>query len=281
MLSDASRRVLRLRVDGRSHLLGQPEWLADATDMDLVGQKNGSTQLLIESPPLRSSAPALFDQLPLWESNFNAEDTAFSLLESALRDALNGDADSDRIDRNVLIAVSGFSRVLELGFDSLSFNGGPQSPIQVTRSGLEVVDRLQREAPDTQRIVIAGQLNSLTHNRRSFTLLLRGNRTVRGFLPLGSPRDFAGLWGARVVIDGEAVFKPSGDLASIVASHIQPATDKDAVWESVPRARPQSIEDIKSRIPNLYGSNNMARVFGAWPGEESDEEFLAFLEAIE
>jgi hypothetical protein len=52
--------------------------------------------------------------------------------------------------------------------------------------------------------------------------------------------------------------------------------------EQAPRPRSRSLAELHPRIPPAPGGNGMDRVFGNWPGgDETDEEILAALEAIE
>lgn len=101
-----------------------------------------------------------------------------------------------------------------------------------------------------------------------------------GLLPPGGPDAFAPLFGERVVVDGEARFRPSGAVSTLLASLIQAATPADAGWERVPRPRPRSLEDLKPRTAAPPGTNRMERVFGHWPGDETEEELLAALEKM-
>jgi hypothetical protein len=46
------------------------------------------------------------------------------------------------------------------------------------------------------------------------------------------------------------------------------------------RTRPQTLEDLKPRIPPPPGSNGLALVFGQWPGDETAEDLLAALKEM-
>jgi hypothetical protein len=285
IVGDTCRRVLRLQAEGRSHLNGVPLWLNDVTDLELVTNsdntsKNNTTRLLIKSPSFQEAAPQIFEQLSLFETSLKPKDSAFNLFEGALADAVNGNSDSSRIDTNILSSAAEFSEILDLGFTSISFNGGPTPPVHITRHSLETVERLKLEAPDSKKVIISGRLDSLKRSRRSFSLISQG-RTIRGFFPSEDNHKYQVLWGKNVVIDGEAVFKPSGDLSFIAASHIQAAKEGDKIWENIPRPSPRSIDEISPRNFVYAGSSGAARIFGQWPGDESDEDVIAALEAID
>jgi hypothetical protein len=46
------------------------------------------------------------------------------------------------------------------------------------------------------------------------------------------------------------------------------------------RKPPQSLAELKPRIPPPAGSNGLDQVIGQWPGEETDDEIQAALDAI-
>lgn len=284
-LFDTSRRVLRLRADGRSHLRRPPEWLAAAASLDLdlaparAAEKAGTT-LHIQAASLRQAAPDAFAQLQLWESNLQPDDTAVSLLEESLRAAVQGNAESDRIDRGVLGAIVLFSEVLNMGFDSISLNGGTMPAVEINRSALETVERLVIKAPEPRKVIISGTLDTLMNSRRVFILKLTKGRSIRGFYPTAFSDSIAQFYGRPVVIDGEAVYRPSGEIASIVASNIRLAEASDAIWETMPTAQPRTIDDLQPRRTVAAGGSPFAKIFGAWPGDETDEEIEEVLAAL-
>ena len=47
------------------------------------------------------------------------------------------------------------------------------------------------------------------------------------------------------------------------------------------RSRPQTLDEVRPRVAPPPGSNGMEYVFGHWPGDESDEEIQAALDAVE
>jgi hypothetical protein len=280
---EAAQRSLRLRVEGRSNLQGKTAWLDAATDIQLVGLREGSTVLELEAPPLGEAAPEIFEQLPVFDLSPGRDQSAFSLVEEAARDAIAGNADSDLLDRNILDCLSSFHRVLDQGFDSIVLNGGTEigQKVDISPDGLKATDRLRREAPPAQPVIVSGWLDQLTGSKRAFTLLLPSGQSLRGLLPPDDPSAYAPLFTKKVVVDGEARFRPSGAVSLIIASNIQPATAADAVWEQLPRPRPRSLAELKPRTPPPPGSNGMERVFGHWPGDETTEELLAALKAID
>jgi hypothetical protein len=281
-LLEAARRSLRLRVEGRSRSQQRYSWLAAATEIDLIGFREDATLLEWEAPALGEAAPELFGQTPVWEWSPRREQSALSLVEDALRDAVAGNAESDLLDRGILDALSRLGRVLHRGFEAVEFDGvvSPEGPLRVTRAALAVVERLRDEIPPSQRVIVTGRLEPRAPGRRGFLLKLASGESVPGLLPPGGLDAYAPLFGERVVVDGEARFRPSGTVSALLASHIQAATPADAGWERVPRPRPRSLEDLKPRTAVPPGTNRMERVFGHWPGDETEEELLAALEKM-
>jgi hypothetical protein len=281
-LLEAAQRSLRLRVEGRSKLQGKTPWLEAATDLVLVGLHAGSTLLEFEAPTLGEAAPEIFEQLPLWDYSPRKEQSALSLVEETLRDAFAANRESDLLDRSILDSVTAFRKVLDHGLDAIELDGsgttGPE--VQITRAGLATAEHLREEAPPPQRVIVTGWLDQLTGSKRAFNLKLSSSQILRGLLPPGDPRTYASLFTQKVVVDGEARFRPSGAVSLIVASSIRPASPSDAAWEQVPRPRPRSLEELQPRTPAPVGTNRMERVFGHWPGDESPEELLAALEEM-
>jgi hypothetical protein len=281
-LLEAAQRSLRLRVEGHSRSQRRLRWLAAATEIDLIGFREDATLLEWEAPALGEAAPELFAQMPAWEWSPRREQSALSLVQEALRDAITGNAESDLLDRGILEAFSGLGRVLHWGFEAVEFDGAmsPENSIRVTRAGLTVVEQLRDETPPSQRVIVTGRLEPWAPGGRGFFLKLASGESLLGLLPSQDPGAFASLFGERVVVDGEARFRPSGAVSVLLASHVQAATPADAGWERVPRPRPRALEDLKPRTPVPPGTNRMERVFGHWPGDETEEELLAALEKM-
>ena len=281
LVSNSARRILRLRADGRSHLYKQPKWLDPATHFDIylstqmgyspVQASNTPTRLIVAAQPLLTAAPDAFAQLKLWEDDLNPQDTAVSLFEQSLRDAVGAKVQSDFIDRSILGSISQFSQVLDMGFDSISINGGPSPAVEITRPALDVVQKLVVQAPEPRKVIVSGTLDALRFSRRSFSLEVRGGRKIRGFY---SPSEIfiKQFFGEKIVVDAEAVFRPSGEVSSITALHIRRAEEGDAIWNTVPKAAPRTVEELQPRRVVPAGGSAFAQIFGAWPGNESDEE---------
>lgn len=241
-----------------------------------IQTSNSATRLIVEAPPLLIAAPEAFAQLKLFENTLTAQDTAVALLEESMRAAVAGNAQSDTLDRGVLGAITQFQTVLEMGFSSIALNGGAAPAVEITQPKLDAVKNLVRTAPEPRKVIVSGTLDTLTNSRRVFILKPKNGGAIRGFYPQSFSGSIAGLYGQTVVIDGEATYRPSGVISSIVASHIQLAAPGDEIWQTIPKA-PRTLDDVKPKNPAMSGKNPFARLFGAWPGDESEEEIEEML----
>lgn len=279
VLTEASQRALRLRVENRSNLHKLPGWLEEATDIQFLGISKGSTILQCEIPSLGEVAPGRFDQISLFEKEPLKQKSALSLLEETLRDASNENKQSDILDRNTLNSVVRFREILSIGFDSLTIDGSAENApkVEVTETMLSRVELLRDEAPLSQRVVISGILDELNSSKQAFLLKLKNGQTLRGLLPPKDPRSYKDLFNEFVVVDGEAHYRLSGKIASISATNIQIASERDRAFENLPRARPRSLHDVQPKILPAPGTNGMSKAFGKFKVEDSAEELMLAL----
>jgi hypothetical protein len=162
------------------------------------------------------------------------------------------------------------------------------------QSGLTVAEYIQAlvdagpgtsagTAPGTspQRVIVSGLLDELNASRRTFRLRMASGQSLRGILPTGDPAAYAGLFTRKVTVDGWAVFASLEAPPIIHAAKLREASDRDVVWEQVPRPRPRLGEALAPRDEPPPGSNGSHFVPGQWPGDETDEELLAALKAMD
>ena len=278
MLLDATRGTLRLRVEGRSTARGSlPAWLGAAADFEVVGIEAGSTVLVIEAPALAEAAPALFGQQALFEP-IDASDSAFGLMEQTLRAAVDGRSDSDLFDQPLLSTFRRFDRVLGAGLSAIEMtNGNADSrPVCVDRDSVAAVDRLIRATPQPQRTRVSGTLDTIRHSDRMFMLLMEDGKAAKGIAEGVAAEQLANLFGQNVIVEGTAVFRPSGALLRIEADAIEAAGAEAEVWSRVPTPLFGGLDAAPLRQPQGLRSGINA-IIGRWPGDESDEEVAAAL----
>jgi hypothetical protein len=115
---------------------------------------------------------------------------------------------------------------------------------------------------------------------RIFELLLTDGQKARAvwaeqtIVPLGE------YLGREVVIEGQAVFRPSGTLLRIDAEAIAAAARRDEFFSRLPHASGLPRKQLETAAGIRPGKSGFAAIYGQWPGDESDEEILTALEEL-
>jgi hypothetical protein len=271
---------VRLRVEGRSTARGTvPGWLANAADFDVVGLGDGSTILSIEAPRLVDAAPSLFQQQHLFHP-FDASRTAIDLLQESIVEAASGQLDTEIYDQPLLAKVKELDRVLATGYDGIELRGTSDDPcIAVREETLNAVEQLLHRTPQPQSVRVSGKLDLIRHSDRMFMLVMADGQAIKGVAEEVAAEKLALLFGGSVVVTGTAVFRPAGSILRLDADDLQAAGDGSDVWSSVPAPLFHPIDVAELRRPQGRRSGVNA-IIGAWPGDESDAEFAAAVEAL-
>jgi hypothetical protein len=277
-----ARGAVRLRIEGRSTARGgvPPAWLNQAADFDVVGMTEGIAGVRLRAPTLAEAVPERFGQGDLFP-RLDPCASGLTLLGESLRDALAGNEDSDDYDEPLLEAFEDFRRVLRCGVTSLEMRNGRRGPgeVTVTAEGIRTVQRLHRQTPSPQRVRLAGKVDAIRHSDRAFTLVLEGV-AVRGVLAEGEPESLSPYWGRLAVVSGTAHFRPSGHLLRVEADRLVPATDGDAqTWGTLPVPL-DFAPDARSLRREQGPRSGINAVFGAWPGDETDDELIRLIEEL-
>ena len=74
-------------------------------------------------------------------------------------------------------------------------------------------------------------------------------------------------------MSGVAKFRPSGTLLRVDADRIEAASGAASLWSRLPTPLLRDLDTRKLTVPQGPRSG-VAAVWGQWPGDESDEEFL-------
>lgn len=125
---------------------------------------------------------------------------------------------------------------------------------------------------------LAGQLDTIRHSDRTFTLKLKSGVTLRGVAKGVPAETMAGLFGKAATVSATAVFRPSGKVLRLKADHIEPAGDDFSLWSVEPRPLWAATEP-SLRQPRGPRSDLNA-IVGRWPGDESEAEIAAALEEL-
>lgn len=280
VLVEGSRKAVRLRVEGRSTAPGSlPSWVTAAASFDVLGFRPGSTCVDLEAQPLHLAASERLAQDDLF-IEFDSSRTALQLLTESLRDAVAGNPDSDLYDDGLVGTFGGFSRLLanSSGIEGIELNGGsPQ--LHVTRAGLARARELRRQTPPSQTVRVAGRLDAIRHSDRMFTLVLASGETLRGVAAQVAPDQLVRLFGREALVGGTAIFRPSGRVRRLEAHWVEPVNGSAALWQKAPRPLAAPLDPRTLRMPQGPRSGLNA-IFGAWPGDESDESIAAALQEL-
>lgn len=276
---DGSKRALRFRSEGRSVAPGNdPAWLLKAADFEFIGLANGSTVICIESTAIQDAAPEKLLQIPMW-NDADPNRSAFQMFEEALIDAISGKADSDHFDDGLLTTCAQLSSIFDRGIESIEItNGSRQSPkIVVAPADIEQVTKLRKQIPPTQMAKVSGKMDMIRHSDKAFELVLDSGETIRGIAQNLDAEQLGPWYGKRVLITGKAVFRPSGGILRIEATKIDPVEGTaPAFWAKAPR--PIAIKFDERRFHKAQSARSgMNKVFGAWPGDETEEDIDALM----
>jgi hypothetical protein len=273
LLVEGAQRAARLAVEGRSTARGTPPaWTSAVADLRVVSFAAGSLALGVEAPRLVDAAPEVFRQPALFGREPEADASALDLLLDAMNDAVAGRRDSDRLDAGVLELLVRSGGLFARGGTRLTISGAGRASTAFDAASLQAVRRLAEETPAARATRVRGVLDAVTVSTRAVAVRLDDGRVLRGFagaVPIEQLRD---LLGVDVVVEGSTSYRPSGDPLRIEIDHAARATEQARVWARWPR-----LEPSPARMRATEVGGGLASVFGAWPGDETDEELARAL----
>jgi hypothetical protein len=278
-LDEVSRRAVRMAFAGTSSAPGRPRpWLQAATDLRLVDFAPGDEAILhYELATFGEAAPELYRQQELWATVPDPKWTAFDTLSWVLEDTNRGSVDSDRYDRGLLLKLSGFSRALsaELSRVEIEDRRGDHSESATIDAGtVQRARHLSHATPSTRLVRVSGRLDMLRVSTQTLGLKLASGDEVRGVLVEGEMESLQSLLDKDVILQGRAVYRPSGSLLRIDTNLVVASADETGVFARVPGPLDRrTVGERRSQGPNA----GLAAAFGKWPGEESDDELLRAL----
>jgi hypothetical protein len=283
------RQSIAMAFQRRSAERGRPpEWLVAASDVRLVGIDAGEdTSVKFDVPRLGDAAKAVYKQGELFPSRPDQDDTGFDLLGDVISDVGASNGDSDRFDQNLLDSLrrlKGRKRVLNGQFQEILVSGRrymAENRAVVNHQTIAAAASLRAGTPPVTRARVVGVLDTVRISTQTFGLKLDDGHEVRGVLSAGELETLLRLFATkqRVVVRGDAVFRPSGQLLLIDAEDIGTAEREPAIWSRVPQPARAGIDARALRKPQGPRSG-LAAVLGHWPGEETDEEVRAALEVV-
>lgn len=281
LLVEGTRGAVRMRVEGRSSAPGPlSSWLTAAADFEVLPIEAGSTVVPIEAAPLADRSPERFAQFNFLE--VDPSRSALSLFEESLAQALCGDEEAELFDQALLQRFGGFSRILGDGVEKIEITSeepGGAEGLAIERESLGRVERLIRDTPPPQRVRIGGQLDTIRHSDRMFTLTLATGESLKGMAEGVAAEQLASLFGKDVIVHGLAAFRPSGKVLRVEADEIARAEEDLELWSRAPRPLLGAIEP-RSLVAEQGPRSGLNAIYGRWPGDESAEELTAALEEI-
>ncbi|MBS1767082.1 MAG: hypothetical protein JST05_06735 [Acidobacteria bacterium] len=276
-LVQGTQQSLRLRIEGRSRAKGSlPAALRKASDFEFVGFGSKSGVLEFEAPQLSQVLPKE-DQPRLFPLDLDMNRSALYLLEESLEDALNLNLDSDRLDEGLIQTFEKDLAKLFHEVEAIEMANG--KALKLNEDSLKQFHEFKRETPPKQWVKIAGKLEVIRHTDRAFAIQLDDGVAIRGVAEGFEAEDLAGLFGKKTLIEGHAVFRPSGNLLRIEAQKIELAQGDTQVWSQIPRPLFASM-DLRALQQHQGPKSGFNALIGKWPGEEADEEIEAQLETI-
>jgi len=278
---------LRMFIAGTSQARGRP-WkeIEKASDIRFKGISSGkddSTILHFAAPTLWDAAPRFFGQLHLMEEQPDTSLTAFDITAQAIKQIARRDRDGTLFDSHLLGTFKRFRTPLGKKIDSFTIEGNKipeDSPAVIDRELIRSAEALLEATPIPQRARIQGKLDMIRISDCVFELVLEDGSRVRSILIGSEITSLALFLNKGVVVEGDAVFRPSGSLLRIDAEAISYSVDSDRFFSKLPIPRPTVPKG--KLIHKINGhTKSFASIFGAWPGDETDEEILALLAEAE
>lgn len=262
-----------------------PAQLKAAADVRYAGHSadgDQATLLHFEVPRFGDAAPGMFRQQRLWDDGPEPEQTVFELLGAALADVAARRQDSSRFDPGLLRRFMGYRRMFTRGHlasIALADTEGAE-PARLDAAVADAAGELSQGTPVSQRVRVVGRLDVMGASQGVLKLEVRPGAVVAGLWDgEAAMESLKELFNRDVVVEGMAVFRPSGRLLRVDVRAIAPASGQDDFFRTVPSAAAR-LQDGK---PVRHGRDDgaaFARIFGRIPAEESEEEFLAAIDAL-
>lgn len=261
-----------------------PEWFTAATNIRFshVSHREGYIELGFEAPRLGEAAKEVYQQQEMAELDIrpDKDETAFGLALKTLRDIDSGKKDSPRFDTRLLQRVGRVSEsARRWGVSTFTFhdNKADEPEVILDRRLSETAKELQLETPRPQRVRVAGQLDMIRASDGSFGLLLPDGQALHGLVEEILVDRLSDYWRRQIVMEGMAFFRPSGSVLRLEANAVDLARETDDFFAVMPEPISSGYSASELRRPQT-SKTGLAQAYGAWPGDETEEELLAALE---
>jgi hypothetical protein len=273
---------LRMAIEGTSSAVGRPPaWFERAVDIRFVDYAldKGDTLLVLELPTLGDAAEELYRQTEFWDTKPSPNQTACEVFSRVVREVSQEAGESGWFDAALLRRFATMQRVFGSG-ELCAIRLPSADPSAITPSVVQAAAKLVTATPPPRQVRIVGKLDMIRHSTRGFGLTIDSGEEVQGVLKRDELlQDVQELFGRRVLVLGQAVYRPSGRLLRVDAVGIEPGEGAPPLWSKIPAA--QSKRPLMERLrPAEVGRQGVAAFFGTWPGDESDADMAEFLERV-
>ncbi|MBL8717483.1 MAG: hypothetical protein JNL79_15965 [Myxococcales bacterium] len=279
--------AVRMAFEGSSRVVGhRRSWLNAAADVRFDDLEVGDEAVLhFTARPFGDVAEGIYDQGELWASRPDPAWSAIDAVAAVVDDVGGTRSDSDRFDSGLLRNLLRFRRVLgdeisELRIEAKHRPGQDVGGFATVDSPMiEQARSLNAETPEPREARVVGSLDMLRRSTQAFALRLDDGQEVRGVLIGEDVSTISASLGHRVVVQGQAIFRPSGKLLRLDARAVLPGEGEGAFWSKVP-APAGSIHPRTARRALQTPTTGVNAFFGRWPGNESDDALLAMLDEV-
>jgi len=284
----AVRESISMGFRNTSRMSGRrPEWFKRASDIRFVGLSAGSgdsTELHFEALRFGEAAEDLYKQGQFFAVRPGEGDTGFDLFADVLGDIRQEELDSLRFDSGLLRQVAKFiTYPSKKGIDTLYVFGDrvlDSHPAVLDEKVANLAGSMCRMTPPNRRARIAGKLDMIRDHDKVFEMILEGANTVRGVWTGGEMGPLADFFRKDVLVEGEAVFRVSGNLLRIEANAMKRATKDDRFFRKIPVPGAGRLTKGELLRPQTTRTG-AAAIYGKWPGDETEEELLTALREMD
>ena len=285
-LATLAQGSVRMAFQRRSFSPGpRPKWLQLAADVRYVGHEavNGKTHLHLESPTLGESLREVSLEPEFWSDHPDPEDTALDLIADVIAAVQSVDRDSEMLDGPMLRSVSRFGKCLNGEISAATFSSGRRQGahavlnVESTQTAHSMVEGFQAR----RAVRVVGQLDMMRMSTSSFGLRLDDETFLHGVLPSAETERAAQLLSREVIVRGFLYFRQSGLPLRIEAESIDQYGEDSTMWRSLPTSPNERVPTERFPLaPRLIRRRGIARVFGQWPGDETEEEVAEALRQL-
>jgi hypothetical protein len=286
-LHDTLQDSVRMRFLHSSRAPGRlRRELKDAAAVRFLGHDGVGTSVTVlyfEVPRLGETAADFFSQQKFWEDDEqpNPEHTSFDLFSAALQDVAARKVDSAKYDVPFLQTIARYKTTLKHGLDRISVDGVSHESVSIDKQVVTAASELAAVTPPERRVRITGRLDVMAASQGLLKLRIRPGESVTALWNESQPIEVhRELFNRDVVVEGIAVFRPSGRILRIDAKAVAPAAVQDDFFRQLPQSNMIRDYDRMARTPLAEKKSPFARLLGALPSDESDEEYQAAIESL-